>query len=195
MPARLATAGHFGFAAAAAGAMHDNLQKAGTPRARTISPTSATRSRSRAACWRTKACSTPSAMSACAIPADPGRYPAVALALAAADRAGDVLEFTLDSEPVHAAHGAALRRARDPRLHLSGAARRDGGVPPSCAGGDAVLHRGRADRAGVPPRRGGRRERCRSGTSATSSATPTCWWSSPRRAARSRARSARMPPC
>ena len=34
---------------------------------------------------------------------------------------------------------------------------------------------------------------CRSGISATISATPICWWSSRRRAARSRARSARIP--
>ena len=50
--------------------------------------------------------------------------------------------------------------------------------------------RRRAHRSGVPPRRGRWARPCRSGTSATSSATPICWWSSRRRAARSRARSA-----
>ena len=130
-----------------------------TPRARMISPTSATRSRSPTACWRTKACSMPSAMSACAIPTDPGRYLLSRSRSPGVIEADDILEYTLDSEPVTPPIGRALCRAGDPRLHLSGAAGRDGGVPPPRAGGHAVLHRRRADRAGLPPRRRRRRDR------------------------------------
>src|SRR6516164_3819503 len=72
-------------------------------------------------------------------PTDPGRYPGVH----ARFRAG------------RAADGAVLRRAGDPRLHLSGAAGRDGGLPPSRPRGDAVLYRRCSHRSGLSLGRGG----------------------------------------
>src|SRR5262249_22812492 len=54
-----------------------------------------------------------------------------------------------------AADGAALRRAGDPRLHLSGAAGRDGGLPPSSPRSDAVLYRRCSHRSGLSLGRGG----------------------------------------
>ena len=92
-------------------------------------------------------------------PTDPGRYLLSRSRSPGVIEAGDILEFTLDSEPVVPPTVQLYRRARDPRLHLSGAARRDGGVPSPCARGDAVLHCRRAHRSRVPPRRGRRRDR------------------------------------
>ena len=92
-------------------------------------------------------------------PTDPGRY------LLSRSRSPGVIEAGRHSG-VHprfragrAADRPALCRAGDPRLHLSGASRCDGGVPSPRARGDAVLHRRRAHRARVPPRRGRRRDR------------------------------------
>ena len=92
-------------------------------------------------------------------PTDPGRYLLSRSRSPGVIEADDILEFTLDSEPVVPPTRPALCRAGDPRLHLSGASRCDGGVPSPRARGDAVLHRRRAHRARVPPRRGRRRDR------------------------------------
>jgi hypothetical protein len=83
-------------------------------------------------------------------PTDPGRYLLSRSRSPGLIEPADILEFTLDSDPV---------------------------APPT-----VKLY---AERV----------KRCRSGTSATSSATPTCWWSSRRRAAHSRARSAHTALC
>ena len=128
-------------------------------------------------------------------PGDPGRFLLSRSRSPQLVEPADILEYTLDAEPVRAADAALVRRARHPRLHLSGAARRHGGVPSSCGGGAAVLHRRRADRSGLSSRRRRRERRSRSGTSRTSSATPISWWPSPRRGARSPARSARTRRC
>ena len=59
-----------------------------------------------------------------------------------------------------------------------------------CAGLHAAARDRHRLRAGLPSRRGRRHQAAVSGISTTSSATPTCWWSSRRRAPRSPARSA-----
>ena len=91
-------------------------------------------------------------------PTDPGRYFLSRSRSPQLLEPGDILEYTLELRAGEAAVGADVRRARDPRLHLRGASRRDGGLPPPCGGGAAVLRRRRADRAGVPPRRRERRD-------------------------------------
>ena len=91
-------------------------------------------------------------------PTDPGRYFLSRSRSPQLLEPGDILEYTLELGAGEAAVLADVRRARDPRLHLRGASRRDGGLPPSRGGGAAVLRRRRADRAGVPPRRRERRD-------------------------------------
>ena len=83
-----------------------------------------------------------------------GPLSAVALALAAAGRAGRPSGIYARFA-AGAPRGAAVRGACDRWLHLSGASRRHGGVPSSRARGDAVRRRRRTDRAGVPSRRRG----------------------------------------
>ena len=67
-------------------------------------------------------------------PADPGRYLLSRSRSPGLIEPDDMLEYTLDSAPVKPPDGRALRRAGDPRLHLSGAAGCDGGVPPPFSG-------------------------------------------------------------
>ena len=85
---------------------------------------------------------------------------------------------------------AAVFRARDPRRNLQGAAGRDGGVPPPFGILHAADRRRRRLCADLSSRRRSAASSRRTGISMTSSATPICWWSSRRRAPRSRARSA-----
>ena len=70
----------------------------------------------------------------------------------------DVLEMTLDSEPVDADQRAALQRDGDPRRDLQSAAGRELGVPPSRHGGAAVLRHRRGAGSAVPSRRHARRQ-------------------------------------
>jgi HCOMODA/2-hydroxy-3-carboxy-muconic semialdehyde decarboxylase len=122
-------------------------------------------------------------------PADPDRYLLSRSRSPGLIEPDDILEFTLDSQPVappsvqlyaeRVIHGCIYQARPDVMAvcHHHAPA-----VMPFCIAGlpiIAVFQLGAA--AG---------RRCRSGTSATSSATPICWWSSPRRAARSHARSA-----
>ena len=76
-------------------------------------------------------------------PDDPNRYLLSRSRSPELIQASDILEFTLDSAAGPPADGGPLCRARDPRLHLPGAARRERGGPPSCARRHAVLHRRR----------------------------------------------------
>ena len=92
-------------------------------------------------------------------PGDPGRYLLSRSRSPESDRAGRRARIHPRFHAREAALGRALRRAGDPRLHLSGEAGRDGGRSSPFAGRAAVLHCRRADRAGVSPRRGGRRDR------------------------------------
>ena len=97
---------------------------------------------------------------------------------------------TSNSQPLRDPGVGAIFRARDPRRNLQGAAGRDVGVPssfarPSCRCSPPAPTMCRSSisaRSAASSRR--------SGTSTTNSATPICWWSSRRRALRSRARSA-----
>ena len=92
-------------------------------------------------------------------PTDPGRYLLSRSRSPGVIEAGDIFGVHPRFRTGRAADRPALCRARDPRLHLSGASRCDGGVPSPRARGDAVLHRRRAHRSRVPPRRGRRRDR------------------------------------
>ena len=122
-------------------------------------------------------------------PADPGRYLLSRSRSPALIEADDILEFTLDSEPVEpptaqlyaerVIHGCIYQARPDVMAvcHHHAPA-----IMPFCIAG-------RRPRAGHSRRARSAARPCRSGTSATSSATPICWWSSRRRAARSRAHS------
>ena len=88
-----------------------------------------------------------------------------------------------------------LRRTRDPRRNLQGAARRQCGGAPSQHGVPAVLQLRRGAAAALSHGRADRREGAVLGFAATNSATPTCWCSSPRKARRSPARSGRTGWC
>ena len=91
----------------------------------------ATSSRWRAACSRTKACSMPSVTSACAIPAIPADF--CCRARARRNWSSRRTCSSTRSTPSRCAppNAAAVRGARHPRLHLSGAPRCHGGVPSS----------------------------------------------------------------
>ena len=69
---------------------------------RTVSTKSATRSLSPAGCSRMRTCSTPSGMSACAIRPTPDAISCRARRSPQLLEPGDILEYTLDSEPVKA---------------------------------------------------------------------------------------------
>ena len=90
-------------------------------------------------------------------PSDPNRYLLARSRSPLLIEPDDILEYKLDSEPVKRTSVRLYSGACHSRLHLSGAQRRDGGLPSPCAGGDAVLRLRQADRAGVPCRRHDRR--------------------------------------
>ena len=92
-------------------------------------------------------------------PGDPGRYLLSRSRSPALHRAGRHPRVHARFRAGQAADRRELRRTGDPRLHLSGAAGCDGGGPSPRAGGAAVLHSRGADCAGLPPRRGRRRDR------------------------------------
>ncbi len=74
-------------------------------------------------------------------PDDPGRYLLSRSRSPLLVEAGDILEFTLDSEPVKPPD---VRLYSERVIHgeiYQGAQRCHGGMPSSRAGGDAVLHR------------------------------------------------------
>src|SRR5262249_56934737 len=90
-------------------------------------------------------------------PSDPKRYLLPRSRSPQLIEPSDVLEFTLDSEPVKA---AAEKLFAERVIHgcIYEAAGCDGGGPSSRACGAAVRDRGRADRAGVSSWRRGRRK-------------------------------------
>src|SRR5262245_31017114 len=123
-------------------------------------------------------------------PSDPGRYLLARSRSAELIEPSDILEFTLDSEPVsppdvalygeRVIHGCIYQARPDVNAvchHHSPA------VLPFCITGTSSCRSSTWVRCSAPQRR--------SGTAATTSATLTCWWSSRRKGARWQKRSAR----
>ena len=108
-------------------------------------------------------------------PADPGRYLLSRSRSPLLIEPDDILEYTLDSEPV-----------RPPKVQLYAERVIHGCIYQARPDVMAVCHHhapavmpfaiaGKADRAGFSSWRRGRRRICRSGTSIASSAIPICW--------------------
>ncbi|TMJ83086.1 MAG: class II aldolase/adducin family protein [Alphaproteobacteria bacterium] len=127
-------------------------------------------------------------------PSDPSRYLLSRSRSPGLIEPDDVLEFTLDSEPVatpsvqlyaeRVIHGCIYEARPDVTAVCHHHAP---SVMPFCIAGVPIVPVFIWGLPGV--------KRCRSGISATSSATRICWWSSRRRAARSLARSDRTARC
>jgi len=127
---------------------------------------------------RMKACSTASAMSACAHLDNPNRYLLARLPQPRAHRGpDDILEFDLDSRLVSPQHVRCLRRggvihglaSTRPRPDVNAVCHHhSASILPFCVTGIEL-------QAGLPHGLAHRRRPPRSGTPVTNSARPTCW--------------------
>ena len=127
-------------------------------------------------------------------PDDPGRYLLPRSRSPQLVEPGDVLEYTLDSEPVKAPKEKLFAERVIHGCIYRGASGCDGGLPPSCSRRccRSASPEFRSCRFSIWARRSVRP--CRFGTSRTNSATPISLWSRRRRDARWRGRWVRTRP-